>query len=163
MPSKNNTLDVQHVLAHFGLHSNFSCYTPTWSHDHKGGSLAVVIFDECFFIKARRRALLQPSIRVDHQILHFLRQAADSLFCSQIYHQSVPQILWDWGANANPSCSGYSVHQEWLQADYFHHPTLVQLGGILTLWCLDLHMISNLVKAVPGIWRCHSGVNPFYP
>ena len=58
---------------------------------------------------------------------------------------------------------GYSIHQEGLRIDYFGHLTPAKLCGRPTLWYLDLHMISDLVRAIPRIIRCCHSINHFYP
>ena len=65
--------------------------------------------------------------------------------------------------DTNLSHGGVFCLQEWLRADYFCHPILVELPGSPTLWGLNPHAISDLVKTVPRIWRRCRGVNPFYP
>ena len=55
----NWTLHTRHVRVRFKLRNKsfLSLHTP-WSHDHKGGCLAVVIFDACFFVKTEKRSLM---------------------------------------------------------------------------------------------------------
>ena len=85
-----------------------------------------------------------------------LFDSASSLSCSRIsapLSEDLPSetssnlVILEWAQIFH--VAGHPIHHEGLWADYFGHLTSVELCGILTLWSLDPHTISNLVR--PGL------------
>ena len=74
-----STLHVRHVHVLFRLCGKWFLLLPPPSHDHKDGSLVAVIFNKCFFAKARRGALLQPPRWVDCQTQHLSSSTLSAL------------------------------------------------------------------------------------
>ena len=75
----DSTLHKRHVRVHFRLCGK--------------SFLSLHPLPDLMITKAGRGTLLQPHLQVDRQTPHFPHQAANSLFCSQTYHWSLPHTL----------------------------------------------------------------------
>ena len=107
-------------------------------------NLMVVVFDECFFVRAKRGALLQPLLQVDLQSLHFPRQAVDSLLLDVSLEFSSDAVRLRRGCRSFTWQGILSTRNDCRH--YFCHMTPVELHNTPTLWCFDPHAISDLVK-----------------
>ena len=134
--------------------SHSSHYPPAQSHDHKDGSLAVVIFDECFFAKTGRGAPLRPPLQVDHQTLHFPHQATDSILLSDVSLESFSDTL-----RLRYGCISFT----WWDIPSIRNNCELIIFVTQPRSNFMVHQFSDLVKAILRIWRYRWRRQPLLP
>ena len=102
----NSTLHAKHVHNLFGLLSNSFLSSPhppiSWSQRWQPGG-------DCFQCASLQRLEVGFCFALFiGSIIRLCIIKQQTLFCSQTYHLSLPQTLWDWSADANLSPGGIS-------------------------------------------------------